>query len=148
MKILLTWAYGLQCFIIVPWFLGAFYRQEMSPSVDQEFQRQLRNGGTGDALLTLYCYAIFYALPMVLTYHYLPRYVYQRSRRYIAFWVGLTFLLLLPGIIQFIKTTVKTPGFELLSWGALTAYVAFGIIPTIKRDRRLSALSDTKSDEP
>jgi hypothetical protein len=135
MKTLLSWIYGLQCFLVVPWFLGAFYRREMSPSIDVEFQRVLRNNVAEEALLTLYGYALFYSLPIVLSYINLPAYVRGESRKCLSIWIGLNFLLFLPGIIELTRSFAKKPGWEICAWAALTAYVAIGVVPSIRRDR-------------
>lgn len=45
-----AWVYGVQAFIVLPWFLGAIYRQEQSLWVWEEYAYALRKHGQGDAL--------------------------------------------------------------------------------------------------
>jgi hypothetical protein len=56
-----AWLYGLQAFMVVPWFLGATYRREQSMWLLTEYERSLSRFGPADAALCVYLYLIFYA---------------------------------------------------------------------------------------
>ena len=53
--------YGIQLFIIVPWFLGAMYRGEISPYVWRVYSRDLELHGARDAAFLVYTYVLFYS---------------------------------------------------------------------------------------
>jgi hypothetical protein len=131
MKKLSAWVYGLQCFLVVPWFLGAFYRHEMSTVPWHEFAKQVDRHGTADALFGLYLYAIFYSLPAVLTWVYLPQCVRREFRVLLAVWVGYTFFLFLPGILE-----VVGRGWLFGTWLILSVLVVTATAPLIKKIRR------------
>ena len=67
-KKILLWVFGIQAFIIVPWFLGEIYRREQSIWVWDNFYKDLKKYGMGEALVGVYFYAIFYAAIFLIVY--------------------------------------------------------------------------------
>jgi hypothetical protein len=59
-KRVLLIVYGLQLFIVGPWFLGAMYRNEMSLWAWEEYAIARERHGVNDARFTLYLYIVFY----------------------------------------------------------------------------------------
>jgi hypothetical protein len=116
MKKIIAWIYGLQCFFVAPWFLGAFFRHEMSSMPWGEFPRQVDLHGIGDALFGLYLYAVFYSLPIVLAWAVLPSGIRGRARVFLSLWIGFTFFVLLPGLLQ-----VAENGWLFMAWIATAA---------------------------
>lgn len=137
MKKVAAWIYGLQCFLVVPWFLGAFYRHEMSGSPWKEFAKQAGLHGTADALFGLYLYAVFYSLPAVLASVYLPQYVRRRFRILISVWVGYTFVVFLPALLQTVGR-----GWLFGVWVVLSVLIAAIMVPLVK-EARDSSSNDT-----
>lgn len=139
----LGWLYGLQVLLVVPWFLGAFYRGEQSPWPWREFSKRLDSHGLNDALLCLYLYVIFYSFPVVVAYliigwsrSRLPEASQARgdskaSRLVLALWVGYSVFLILPASLEFFR---HLP-FGLLRGSLFGAWIVLSIIafPVIRR---------------
>lgn len=117
-----AWIYGIQVYLVVPWFLGAFYRMEQSPWPWIAFENGRSRHGLSDAFLVLYLYAIFYSVPVVLTFFLLEA---LRSRRpqplvssdqgqgmqvLLSLWVGYTFFLGLPAVLEFVRALMASLG--------------------------------------
>jgi len=130
MKTVAAWLYGLQCFLVVPGFLGAFYRHEMSSSPWKEFTKQAHLHGTGDALFGLYLYAVFYSLPVVLAWVYLPPYVRREFRVLLSAWAGYTFFVFLPALLQVVGS-----GWLFGVWVAFSVLVAAVTMQLVKEVR-------------
>ena len=133
MKAIAAWVYGLHCILVVPWFLGAFYRHEMSSSPWTEFLKQVELHGISDASFGLYLYAVFYSLPMVLAWNYLPQYIRRNFRILCVAWFGYTVFLLLPVLLQ-----IAHKGWPVAVWVAISALVFEIAAPHIKKARRAS----------
>ena len=58
-KALAAGVYGLQAFLVVPWFLGAMYRREQSVWVWKEYVRDVARHGQYDAAFEVYLYVVF-----------------------------------------------------------------------------------------
>ena len=137
MRTALAWIYGLQCFLVIPWFLGAFYREEMSTVPWREFARSVERYGTADALFGMYLYAIFYSVPLVLSLVYLPKCVARELRVLLSIWGGYSFFLFLPAILG-----VMHHGWLFGGWVVLSTLAAFRAAPLIKQVRK-GAENDT-----
>jgi len=114
-RVIAAWVYGIQVFMVVPWFLGAMYREEQSPLPWIEFEVSRRDHGFDDALFGLYLYGTFYSVPVVLTFFLLgfsrsrhpqpPASSYQQPPMpgMLSLWVGYTFFLSLPAFLEFVR---------------------------------------------
>lgn len=81
MKVFAGWLYGLQVFLVVPWFLGAIYRGEQSLWVWKEYAREVIQHGRGDAAFAVYLYA---ASTRPLFYFRISLWVYDTLRKPLA----------------------------------------------------------------
>jgi hypothetical protein len=130
MKTALAWIYGLQCFIVVPWFLGAFYRAEMSTVPWREFSIIADRHGLADALLGMYLYGIFYSLPPVLALVYLPRWLRPESRIMLSAWFAYSFFLFMPSLLDVFRR-----GWLFGGWVIVTVLTYLALAPTIREVR-------------
>lgn len=81
-----AWIYGLQVFLVLPWFLGAIYRDEQSLWVWDMFSVSLHRHGLWDAIFLSYLYAIFYSAFFVIPFYLLWSWTgSSRTRGAIAF---------------------------------------------------------------
>jgi hypothetical protein len=92
---IVAWVYGLQLFIVLPWFLGAIDRHEQSLWMGQEFVRALHRFGLGDALLSAYLYLLFYSAFFVL-----PQCAFHSAS--ISIWFAFTCFLFFDSIMGFV----------------------------------------------
>ena len=119
--------YGLQLFIVAPWFLGAMYREEMSVWAWQEYAIALEKHGVNDARLSIYLYVVFYAGFIIVPYLLISA-IYKPHRHYrgivliLASWFLITFLILSNSMFVFLRSL---PNFGLvIVWIALTGFLA------------------------
>ena len=130
-----AWVYGLQAFLVLPWFLGAIYRKEQSLWAWEEYARAVQRHGQGDALFGLYLYGIFYAAFFVIPYSALSlwfaaasaevkRYSFVR-RIMLSCWFAVTFFLFAEPVFTFIRALPSEVwnGWLLILWGAATVIV-------------------------
>jgi hypothetical protein len=132
-----AWVYGLQAFIVLPWFLGAIYRQEQSLWAWKEYTYALRRHGQADALFLLYLYAIFCMAFFVIPYAALSlrfsaaspevRRYFRVGRLMISFWFAATFFLFAHPFFAFIRSLPFEiwNGWLLIFWVAGTVFVPF-----------------------
>lgn len=131
-----AWVYGVQAFIVLPWFLGAIYRQEQSLWVWEEYAYALRKHGQGDALFILYLYGIFYAAFFVIPYAAsslrfhatstgASRYI-RAGRLMFASWFAVTFFVFAHPVFAFIRALPSEiwNGWLLICWSAATVLIA------------------------
>ena len=130
-----AWAYGVQVFLVLPWFLGAIYRREQSLWVWQQYASELRRHGGGDALLAVYLYLIFYSAFIVLPYAVLAirfsadvpglKRSFRAGRLVLSVWFAATFLLFADPLFEFIRSLPSEywNGWLLILWGAATVFV-------------------------
>lgn len=149
MKVFAGWLYGLQVFLVVPWFLGAIYRREQSLWVWQEYAREALLHGRGNAAFTVYLYALFYSFFTLIPYLALGlRYraeapetskYFREGRILLSLWVAGTFLLFAQPLFAFIHAlpTNIWHGWLLILW-ALSAVAA--VFSTVTLERRIGAL--------
>lgn len=125
------WIYGIQLFLIVPWFLGACYRGEQSVWFWKEYQEDLLRHGSSDAWFSVYLYAVFYSALIVLPYWLLMLNAKRRmpqsaSSRGIVFiiasWSAITSLLFAKPIFAFIRNLPSDVwnGWLLIGWAVIT----------------------------
>ncbi len=124
-----AWIYGIQVFLVLPWFIGAIYRREQSVWALREYDRHLARHGHGDALLALYLYAIFYSSLFVIPYVVLGfryRHVAQSQphRAVIASWFAASYILLEAPIAAFARSLPSDVwnGWLLILWGGATVF--------------------------
>lgn len=135
-----AWVYGLQAFLVVPWFLGAIYRHEQSAWALREYALVVKAHGQGNALFGLYLYAIFYAAFFIVPYAalsiWLDPYNNQPPRNtvvarvLISLWFGLSFFLFMEPLFNFVRVIPADTwhGWLLILWCLATAgsiYLAF-----------------------
>lgn len=141
-----AWAYGVQTFLVLPWFLGAIYRREQSLWVWQEYESDLRRHGGDDALFAVYLYLIFYSAFIVLPYAVLAvrfsadvpglKRSFRAGRLVLSVWFAATFLLFANPLFEFIRSLPLDywNGWLLILWVAATVYVV-SIWRTLERVR-------------
>jgi hypothetical protein len=134
-----AWVYGLQAFLVLPWFLGAIYRQEQSLWVWEEYGYALRKHGQADAILSLYLYIIFYAAFFLIPYAALSlrfpaalagmKHYFRVGRLILSFWFALTFFLFARPAFAFIRALPHDiwNGWLLILWLAATVFVSFAL---------------------
>jgi hypothetical protein len=132
---IVAWVYGLQTFLVLPWFLGAIYRQEQSLWAWEEYARAVQRHGQGDALFSIYLYGIFYSAFFVIPYLALSLWFAEASadvKRYsfigrvmLSCWFAVTFFLFAEPVFAFIHTLPSEVwnGWLLILWGAVTVFV-------------------------
>ena len=130
-----AWAYGVQAFLVLPWFLGAIYRREQSLWVWQEYASALRRHGGGDALFAVYLYVIFYSAFIVIPYALLGirfsadvpglKHSVRIGRLVLSVWFSATFFLFANSLFEFIRSLPSEHwnGWLLILWGAATVFV-------------------------
>lgn len=130
-----SWIYGVQLFLVVPWFLGSFYRGEQSVWFWKEYQASLRHFGAGNACLSVYLYLLFYSALVALPYWLLMLNVKRRMPRSIssaraivfivAFWIAVTLLFFAKSIFAFIHNLPDDVwnGWLLIGWIVITSFV-------------------------
>jgi hypothetical protein len=134
-KYILAWFYGLQAFMVVPWFLGAIYRKEQSLWVWEEIYYGIGRHGIGSKILTVYLYIIFYLFPFISTF-FIMRLVFKELNRYlsndiiyiiyISTWAMATFLFFLPSCCEFIRNIPNLwHGWVFILWCTSTGLVIF-----------------------
>jgi|ERR1043165_215524 hypothetical protein len=126
-KSILLAIYGMQLFIVGPWFLGAMYRNEMSVWPWREYGKVVERHGVNDARLMLYLYLVFYLGFLIVPYLSIFQ-IYKPHRHYsgivliLASWFLITFLILSNAIFMFLRAL---PDFRLvILWAAITAFLA------------------------
>src|SRR5437773_2530459 len=119
--------YGIQLFIIVPWFLGAMYRGEISPYVWRVYSRDLELHGARDAAFLVYTYVLFYSAFIFFPYIAIKA-AYKPHRHdvgivlILSLWFPITFLVFGDPIFLFLRTS---PSFIfVVAWAALTLFIA------------------------
>ncbi len=128
-----AWVYGVQAFFVVPWFLGAIYRHEMSLWAGEQYASELHRHGQGDALLGLYLYVIFYAIFVVVPYATLSlrfplrtpelKRSFRIGRIILSVWFAGTLLLFLNPLFEFIRQQEDVlNGWLLILWGGATVF--------------------------
>ncbi len=108
LKKAVAWVYGLQAFMIVPWFFGAIYRKEQSLWAWEEYSNASTRHGTADAIFSMYLYAIFYSAPFLgafLTLRAIPktRNLPGVIKAIVSTWATGTFLLLFSSFAEFVR---------------------------------------------
>ncbi len=130
-KKVIVFVYGLQAFIIVPWFLGAIYREEQSLWAWEEYGHAVARHGSGDAVFLMYLYVIFYLAPFVgafLTLLAIPktRHLPGAVTAIISAWATGTFLLLFPSCAEFVRNVPDTwNGWLVILWCAGSALIIY-----------------------
>jgi len=130
-KKVMAWTYGLQALIVAPWFLGAIYRKEQSLWAWEEYGHAAARHGIGDALLSMYLYAIFYSVPFVgafLALLTIPKTRHQHGAviAIISAWVTGTFLLLFHSCAEFVRNIPDSwNGWLVILWCAVSALIIF-----------------------
>jgi hypothetical protein len=142
-----AWVYGIQTFLVLPWFLGAIYRREQSLWVWQEYASALRRHGEGDAIFVVYLYLIFYSALIVLPYAGLAirfsadvpgmKHFFRAGRLVLSIWFAATFLLFANSLFEFIRSLPSDywNGWLLILWFAATFFVV-RIWRSLERVRR------------
>lgn len=108
------WIYGIQAFMVFPWFTGAIYRDEQSMWIWQEYYRAAKKFGTTDALFSAYCYLVFYSVPFVITY-FTTGILFQNvkldsvTRGLFGVWATSAFLLLYLPFCAFVRAMPDDP---------------------------------------
>jgi len=101
--------YGIQVFLVLPWFLGAMYRSEQSVWVWVAYEKSLTTHGIGDARLTIYLYLLFYSTFVVIPFcilsaAYKPHPHYRGIMLILSLWFLATFLLLGDSIFTLLRS--------------------------------------------
>jgi len=119
--------YGLQLFIVGPWFLGAMYRNEMSLWAWEEYSIAREKHGVNDARFSLYLYIVFYAGFIIVPYLLISAiYKAHRHDRGIVFilasWFLITFFVMSNSIFALLRSL---PNFWLVVlWLAVTLFIS------------------------
>jgi hypothetical protein len=128
-KKVIALVYGLQAFIVAPWFLGAIYRKEQSLWAWEEYGHVAARHGTGEAFLSMYLYVIFYSVPFVgafLTLLAIPktRHLPRANAAIISAWVTGTFLLLFSSCAEFVRNIQDTwNGWLVILWCIVSYFI-------------------------
>jgi hypothetical protein len=136
-----AWFYGLQAFIVVPWFLGAIHRGEQSLWVWTEYSYTLEQHGAGNAVLSAYLYLIFYALPFIIAFSILSSIPRLRNTpkgiiSVFGIWATFTFLFLFHPFSEFIRNIPNTwNGWLLILWISSTVFIAILFYSIVKHDK-------------
>lgn len=142
-----AWVYGVQAFIVLPWFLGAIYRHEQSLWAWQQYASELRVHGKAGALLGLYLYAIFYAAFIVIPYAALAlrfpadappvKQSFRFGRLVLSVWFALTFLLFVQPLFAFIRSLPSEVwnGWLLILWvvATIVVYSEWRVLEKLRR---------------
>ena len=144
----LLWIYGLHLFLIMPWFFGAFVRNEQSVWVWEQYKRDYIRHGQSDAVLVIYLYIIYYSFYVVAPYFILSI-VYNKTsdinnegfcfnKLIISAWCLASYLIFSESIIQFIRNIP----YEVWNGWLLMLYLAFSaftvlLFISIEKKRRL-----------
>ncbi|MDX6444402.1 MAG: hypothetical protein QOH71_1476 [Blastocatellia bacterium] len=118
--------YGVQLFIIVPWFLGEMYRNELSPYVWRAYAHDLELHGSRDALFVVYGFVLFYSA--LIFFPYITLKAAYKSHRHdvgivliLSLWFPITFLVFADSIFLFLRAA---PYFIfLVAWAAITLFI-------------------------
>jgi hypothetical protein len=144
-RVVAGWLYGLQVFLVVPWFLGAMYRGEQSLWFWRAYARDAIQHGRGDAAFLVYLYAVFYSALVLLPYFALRlRYpveapgttkYFREGRILLSTWAAGTFLLFARPLSAFIHAlpTAIWHGWLLIFWAASAVAVVTLILTLEKR---------------
>ena len=126
-KRILLALYGIQLFIVVPWFLGDMYRDELLPYVWRAYARNLELHGSRDSLLVVYGFILFYSAFLFFPYIAIKAaYKPHRDDLGIVFilslWFLITFLVFADSIFTFLRAG---PYFIfVVVWAAVTLFIA------------------------
>ncbi len=147
--------YGVQAFVVLPWFIGAAFRGEQSLWVWQEFHRQFARFGIADAFLGLYLYLVFYSVFVVVPYVLLlaayefrleeappPR--VRAMMLLVSTWAAFSFFLFAHPIFEFFRNLPLNiwNGWLLIVW-ALSIFLIVRVLFSIwdHRRTRMEAIS-------
>jgi len=140
--IAVAWIYGLQAFLMFPSLLGEIYRQEQSPWPWEAYVRSTARHGTGDAVFGVYCYAVFYSVPAVLTWISFRRFVKRKpvdgiTLSLISLWVACSFGFLLPSCTAFVRELPDAwNGWLTILWLVISGFMCVLLWVIFKEQRR------------
>ena len=149
------WIYGVQLFLVLPWFLGAFYRSEQSVWFWDQYQVSLHRHGIGDACLSLYLYLLFYSALIAFPYCLLMLNVKRRMPQsvpsaraivlVVASWIAITLLFFAKSIFAFMHNLPDDVwnGWLLIGWTVISSFVILlwrGIKSLDKLSKRLDRM--------
>jgi len=126
-KRILLALYGVQLFIVIPWFLGEMYRDELSPYVWRAYAHDLELHGYRDALFVVYAFVLFYSAFIFFPYIAIKA-AYKPHRHNVgivlilSLWFPITFLVFADSIFLFLRAA---PYFIfVVAWAAITLFIA------------------------
>jgi hypothetical protein len=135
LKICIAWIYGLQVFLVLPWFLGSIYRGELPLWAWEEVTRDAVKNGSIDAALVLYLYLVFYSSLITIPYCVLCcRYSdaesgwngnFRGSRLVLSGWLATSCFLFADPLFAFIHSLPSEVwnGWLLILWTASVVFV-------------------------
>lgn len=137
-KRVLIWLYGCQLLLVMPWFLGAMYRDEQSLWVGTAVKRSMQRSGPTDAVLTAYLYALYYSAFLLFPYWILGfRYRDPFLRLLLSVWFAFSAAMFAQPAFAFIRSIPSdiANGWLLIVWILTTVFMGF-VVKTLERDSR------------
>lgn len=136
-KKIFLWIYGLQLFLIMPWFFGAFVRGEQSLWVWEQYKLDYFRHGQNDAIFVVYLYMIYYSFYVVAPYLILSI-VYDKAsgidkegilfnKLFISAWCLASYIMFSEAIIQFIRNIP----YDVWNGWLLILYIIFSVFTVL-----------------